>query len=122
MKNNDCIQNLLKVIDLLQRNSSNKFCSEEGCSRSYLGPTVSLQCYNTRPISFYTKDGSLFTFSNDTITSSFFRVEKVKDGCVVLRVLTLADGTYTSTNEFITIPTRCICAMRCFEDTSIDCL
>lgn len=122
MKNNDCIQNLLKVIDLLQRNSSNKFCSEEGCARPYLGPTASLQCYNTRPISFYTKDGSLFIFSNDTITSSFFRVEKVKNGCVVLRVLTLTDGTYTSTNEFITVPTRCICVIRCFEDTSIDCL
>lgn len=122
MKNNKCIQNLLKVIDLLQRNSSSKFCSEEGCSRSYLGPSGSLQCYNTRPISFYTKDGTLYTFSNDTVTSSFFRIEKVKNNCVVLRVLALTDDTYTSTNEFITISINCICAVRCFEDTSIDCL
>ena len=36
---------------------------------------MNLSCYNTRPISLYTKDGNLFTYANTT----FFRVEKVEN-------------------------------------------
>ncbi len=83
MRCNNCILNLLKVIDLLQRNSSNDCSFEFGCDKPYLGPTASSVCYNTRPISLYKKDGSIFSVNNYTV----FRVEKVENDCVVLQAL-----------------------------------
>lgn len=118
MRNNNCILNLLKVIDLLQRNSVNSCNNEEGCIRPFLGPSNTVSCYNTRPISLYTKDGSLFTFSG----SSVFRVERVDDDCVVLQVLSGVNPNYTATGEVVTVSPRCFCAIRCFPDTSITCL
>lgn len=118
MRGNNCILNLLKVIDLLQRNSSNHCILEEGCERPFLGPSESFSCYNTRPISLYTKDGSLFSISNNTV----FRVEKVEDDCVTLQALSSSGSNYTATGEFVTISPSCFCVIRCFPDTSITCL
>lgn len=119
MKNNNCILNLLKVIDLLQRNSSNHCIMEEGCNRPFLGPSINnCKCYNTRPISLYTKDGKVFTFSN----TSFFRVEKIDGNCISLQALNKVNNTYTATGEFVTVFANCFCVVRCFPDTSITCL
>lgn len=115
MNDNHCIKNLLKLISLLQKNSTSKRCLEEGCSRPLLGPNFNCLCYNTRPISIYTKNGSLFTSNN----SSVFRIEKVKDNCVVLRILELRDGTYFSTNNYVTVNINCICVVRCFDDVIV---
>lgn len=119
MRNNNCILNLLKVIDLLQRNSANHHVLEEGCARPFLGAfDNNLICYNTRPISLYTKDGSVFSFLDTT----FFRIERVKDNCVTLQALKTCDDGYIATREFITIDTNCFCVVRCFPDTFIPCL
>ena len=75
-------------------------------------------CYNTRPISLYTKDGSLFSFC----CNHFFRVEKINDNCVTLQALKTCDDGYIATREFITIDTNCFCVVRCFPDTFIPCL
>ena len=118
MRNNNCILNLLKVIDLLQRNSSNQCITEEGCNRPFLGPTSTFTCYNTRPISLYTKEGNLYTLSNYSI----FRVEKIDDDCVTLQALSGTDPNYTATGEFVSISPKCFCVIRCYPDTSITCL
>ena len=118
MRNNNCILNLLKVIDLLQKNSTNHCTLENDCTRPYLGPNGNFSCYNTRPISLYTKEGNLFTFSDTT----FFRVEKVENSCVTLQALTKNNESYTATNEFVTVHANCFCVIRCFPDTSITCI
>ena len=118
MSSNNCILNLLKVIDLLQRNSISSKSLENGCNRPFLGPSMNLSCYNTRPISLYTRDGNLFTYANTT----FFRVEAVDDCSVVLRRLIKTNDLYTATNDFVTISANCFCVIRCFPDTSITCL
>ena len=118
MSSNNCILNLLKVIDLLQRNSISSKALEEGCNRPFLGPNMNLSCYNTRPISLYKKDGSLFSMNGFSV----FRVEKVEDDCVILQALTGTSPSFVATGEFVTISPSCFCVIRCFPDTSITCL
>lgn len=124
MENNEscCIAKVLKVIDVLQKEST---CENlpEGCSRPFLGPN-GLVLYNTRPITLYTKNGNLFTanyFVNNVLTtSSVFRVENVNGCCATLRILQTAGETYTSTNEFITVNLECFCIIRCLNDISLE--
>lgn len=119
---NTCILNLLKYIYLLQNNS---ICREnEGCSKPFLGPTISNTCYNTRVISLYKKDGSIFsveyTDSEGVIqTSSLFRITDITNESVTLLILSVNENTYSSTNRYITVNTNCICAVRCITDTCI---
>ena len=120
MSENRCINNLLKLIYLLQQNSINKECCDNDCARPYLGPTCNSICYNTRPISIYNKEGDMFTITTDEGESSIFRVERVKNSCVTLRALvTNNDDGYTSTNTFTTVDTGCICVVRCHNDVVI---
>ncbi len=118
MRNNNCILNLLKVIDLLQKNSTTGCSLELGCDRPYLGPSSTMICYNTRPISLYKKDGSLFQVANYSV----FRVEKVENDCVVLQALSGTSPNFVATGEMVTISANCFCVIRCFPDTSITCL
>lgn len=124
MGRNHCIKNLLKLICLLQENSVNKHCLEDGCTKPYLGPTIDQNCYNTRVITLYTKNGTLLSSSYDSNgcmgTSTLFRVEKVLDDCVTLRVLTTDNGNYVSTNSFITVNLGCICAIKCVVDVAVE--
>lgn len=121
MGSNRCIKNLLKLICLLQENSENDNCLEDGCSKPFLGPNINNSCYNTRVITIYTKNGTLLSssFREDGIlyTSSFFRVEKVMDDCVNLQILRAIDDRYIATNNFITVKIKCICAVKCVVDT-----
>lgn len=124
MENKDscCLGKLLKVIDVLQKNANGNECFDESCTRPYLGSTPNIICFNTRPVTFYTKDGSLFTANE----SSVFRVESVNNCCVKCRILRPNPDTsdvtrkYLSTNEFITINLNCICAISCLDDIIID--
>lgn len=124
MENNEscCIAKVLKVIDVLQKEST---CGNppEGCNRPFLGPN-GLALYNTRPITLYTKTGNLFTanyFVNNVLTtSSVFRVENVNGCCATLRILQTAGETYTSTNEFITVNLECFSIIRCLNDISLE--
>ena len=128
MENNEscCIAKVLKVIDILQKECNNE-CFPEGCDRPFLGGS-GLMMFNTRPITLYTRTGSLFAveyYEGTTLnTSSVFRVENVNDCCATLRILetTVVDGvtTYTSTNEFVTVNLECFCIIRCLSDTYIE--
>ena len=119
MNENRCIKNLLKLINLLQENSTNINSSNNTCTRPFLGNNFNNSLFNTRPISIYTKNGELFTLTTDTFETSFFRIENINNNCCTLRALISNCDTYTSTNSFITIKINCICAIRCYPDVQI---
>lgn len=124
---NNCIKNLLKLICLLQKNSRNNCCLEDGCAKPFLGPINRGCCYNTRVITLYNKDGSIFNTNyidnnGNTQNSSLFRVEKVFDNCATLLILQKIDNNYLSTKQTITVKLDCICAIHCIDDVIINCL
>lgn len=98
MKDNHCINNLLKYINLLQNNSINNNSLNNN--------------YNTRVIELYKKNGSLLEINN----TSYFRIMDINNNCCKLLLLSLNNGSYCSMNEYITISTKCICAIRCIKD------
>jgi len=104
VRNNNCICNLLKYISVLQDNSTN-MCN--------------FNCYNTRVISIYKKNGDLFTTNYGNNDNQFFRVMNVSDNCVTLLVLVCINGCYRSTKQFITVNLDCICAVKCIKDVNI---
>ena len=132
MNNKDtcCLGKLLKVINILQKNAEGSDCFDESCTRPYLGSSPNIICFNTRPVTFYTKDGNIFTttytLNNITNTSSTFRVENVKNNCVKCRILRENPDTsdvnrkFLATDEFITINLDCICVVSCLDDIIID--
>lgn len=124
MTTNRCIKNLLKLICLLQDNSQDDCCLEEGCTKPFLGPTINCICYNTRVITLYNKRGTLLNANyvdsnNQTQSSSLFRVERVNDNCVTLRVLYKNDNNYVASSSFINVNLSCICAILCIEDAVV---
>lgn len=123
METNNCIKNLLKLICVLQNNSKNLTCLDEGCTKPFLGPSVTDICYNTRVITLYNKQGTLFSanyFDNDVInSSSIFRVLNVTDDCCTLLILNNIDGEFFSTKQSITVKLSCICAVKCLEDAVV---
>ena len=124
MTTNRCIKNLLKLICLLQENSQDECCIEEGCTKPFLGPTINCICYNTRVITLYNKKGTLLTGSylnsnGQSEVSSLFRVEHINDNCVTLRVLYKDNNNYIASNSFINVNLGCICAIQCIEDAVV---
>ena len=125
-KNCSCFGNILKVIEVLQKNSNNICCTDNGCDRPFLGNFTTGFCYNTRPLTFYTCNGEIFTATlNDGTTSSIFRVDKVEDNCVTCLVLipatTPTDLTpYQSSGEYITISLDCVCILQCLNDVIVE--
>ena len=122
--NNNCLANILKVIDVLQNNVDNTNCDNNSCTRPFLGNFPTIECFNTRLVTFYRCDNSLVTLPytldgvNDTTT--IFRVQNVGcDSVTVLLIRDNGDGTYTNTNTYATINLGCICAIRCVGDTTI---
>lgn len=131
MENRDCcFKNILKVIDCLQRNADICESLDESCSRPFLGAFQVGDIYNTRPVTFYSKNGTLYsasyTLNGITNTSSVFRVEKVKDCCVTLQILAPNTDTtnlarpYIGTNQYITINLECVCVLQCLPDVIVD--
>ena len=129
MRCNNCILNLLKVIDLLQRNSSNDCSFEFGCDKPYLGPTPSLVCYNTRPINLYNCTTGCrwsfpYTLGSVNGTSSIFRLENLEGNCCTCRVLaqnpdTSSSEPYVLTSTFFTINLDCVSAIKCLPDVLV---
>ena len=117
------IQDILCKILVLQNQEFNP--DANGCDRPFLGPSTAPSNYNTRPIQLYnryTADPWTFSYEGDTetITSSIFRVEALEDQTVTVRLLAIGtDGTYTSTNQFVTIHLSTIGAIRCLPDVYI---
>lgn len=144
-KNNDCancVAEILTVINILQQNAS--CCGEsclDTCDRGFLGcSATSLSC-NTRPVMLYTCCGNGTPWSMPTtkedvtcgeagaVCSNVFRVEKIDDNCATFRVLapnpdTTTSGTipYVATNSFFTMNLDCVCALRCLQDTFVECI
>ena len=133
-KNNcNCISDILKVIYLLQKNAD----QEEDCILSSDKPSLgqfSCLYYNTRPVMLYTCscNGTAWSMpvskdEGETTTSNVFRVEKVDGNCATFRVLVPntdedADCPYLATNSFFTMDLDCCCALRCLNDTYIECI
>lgn len=122
-----CLGKILKVIDILQRNASGNECFDESCTKPYLGNRPNVMCFNTRPVTFYTRNGCIFTANYcKTNESSTFRVESVDDCCVKCRILKRnkescsRERAFVATDEFITINLDCICAISCLDDIIID--
>ena len=138
MCNNDsnCIADILKVINVLQKNAD---CGEnclDTCDRGFLGCSVTNLNCNTRPVNLYL-NGCCGTalgmpISKDpteTETSTIFRVEKVDENCCTFRVLTpntdpstSANIPYVATNSFFTVNLSCCCILRCLNDTYVECI
>jgi len=122
MSKNSNIKNLLKFIGVLQSNSLNLCSNDHGCVKSFLGPSFTTSCYNTRVITIYTKTGDLFRAQYDVNPSSqseYFRVLNVNDDCCSLLVLTRNGDTFVSTGHTITLNINCVCAVKCIVDTNV---
>ena len=135
----NCIADILNVINILQQNAS---CGEnclDTCDRGFLGCNMPTIGCNTRPVMLYTCNNTLWQMPttktnvscDDTgvTCSSVFRVEKIDGNCCTFRVL--ADNTdettqatipYVATNSFFTINLNCVCALKCLNDTYIECI
>ena len=128
MVNNDswCFAKILKVIEILQNSSTNPACCEEGCDKPFLGPNQNFICYNTRPVQFYTRAGTLFSASytqdEEVLNSNVFRVEKVDDCCCKCRILQRGanQDEFVATNSFITINLKCMCVLKCLNDVALE--
>ena len=128
-----CINDILQVINVLQNNAEKLDDIPSSCDRPFLGfgNNTGMVVFNTRPITLYTSNNTLFeapyTLNTTEGTSNIFRVEKVGENSVTLRVLAPnEDATstfpYVKTDSFLTVNSSCICAIRCLEDTFIDCI
>ena len=124
MNNENCLANILKVINVLQETSEKLDCNYS-CTRPFLGETIDNTCFNTRLVTLYRCDNNLvtlpYTLNGVQGETSVFRVESVNDNSVT--VLLLADDgseTYNiNTNTFATINLGCICAIRCIGDVTV---
>lgn len=131
-----CIADILKVINVLQKNAD---CGEnclDTCDRGFLGCSVTNLNCNTRPVNLYltgccgTALGMPISKDpTETETSTVFRVEKVDDNCCTFRVLTpntdpdaSATIPFVATNSFFTVNLNCCCMLRCLNDTYVECI
>lgn len=145
--NNNGIADILNVILILQQNASPENCLDS-CDRPVLGGGANCLMCNTRPVMLYTCCGngvpwSMPTCKDNTITCSntdsqdstnvccscVFRIEKIDGNTATFRVL--ADNPepsccnsmpYIATNSFFSMNLNCVCAIRCLNDTSVDCV
>lgn len=129
-----CIAEILTVICILQQNANCGDSCLDTCDRGFLGcNATSINC-NTRPIMIYTCSGNGVPFAmpiskdpTETVTSTVFRVEKIDENCATFRVLANNDDTtstypFMATNSFFTMNLNCVCAIRCLNDTYIECI
>lgn len=121
----NCLIDVLKFIDNLQKCSLQQDSFDFGCARPFLGIGNTISYFNTRPVTFFLCDNTqlALTYYVDgaAVVSNVFRIEDVDDSCVIVRLLsTNDDGTYSSTNETALVNVGCICAMRCLNDISLD--
>ena len=140
MCNNDnsnecqCINEILKVILILQKNADCGSCCLDTCDRGFLGCSVSTVSCNTRPVMLYTCCGNGTPWSmpiekeETATTSSVFRIEKLDGCCATFRVLapnpdsSQTNIPYITTNSFFTMNLNWCCALRCLSDTFVECI
>lgn len=129
-----CIAEILTVINILQQNAECGDSCLDTCDRGFLGCSASSINCNTRPIMLYTCCGNGVAWSmpisrepDETTTSNVFRIEKIDGCCATFRVLSPNTDTgsiypYEATNSFFTMNLNCICALRCLQDTYVECI
>ncbi len=142
-QNNKCessgVCDILKVILCLQENACPENCLQT-CDRPVLGGGANCLICNTRPVMVYTCCGNGTPWSMPTTRtnvvcgdegvtcSNVFRVEKIDGCCATFRVL--AENTddttgaipYVATNSFFTMNLNCVCALKCLNDTYVECI
>ena len=125
---------------VLQENACPENCLDT-CDRPMLGGGANCLICNTRPVMIYTCCGNGTPWSmpttkdpincsgesNSQTCSTVFRVEKIEGNCCTFRVLAQnTDETslnpYVSTNSFFTMDCSCICAIKCLNDSFVDCV
>jgi len=121
----NCLIDVLKLIDNLQKCVTQEDSVDNGCVRPFLGIGNNISYYNTRPVTFFLCDGSqlelTYYVNNVPTTSNVFRIENVSDSCITVRLLATADdGTLSSTTETAIVNINCICAIKCLGDISLD--
>ena len=126
-----CIVNILKVINLLQQSVCPNDSCLESCDRGFLGQNCSTLC-NTRPVMLFTCCGNgtpwamPITRTETGETSTVFRLEKIDGCCATFRVLAPNTDTtgfpFVGTNSIFTMNLNCVCALKCLDDTFIDCI
>lgn len=132
--NRCCFEKVLKLIERLQKSCD---CQEEidnTCLRPFLGTPANLECYNTRPITFYGCDNNLISVDYNVVVggttftgrSDTFRIERTNGCCAVVTILIPNPDTnatarpYITTNQTATINLDCVCAIKCLADTIVD--
>lgn len=136
---NNCIQEILQVINVLQSNACPDNCLNS-CDRPALGGGTNCIVCNTRPIMLYLCSGAGSPLSMPTTRvntdcnsddatgcSNVFRVEKIDGCCATFRVLAPNTDTtsvypYVGTDSIFTININCVCAIRCLGDTYVECI
>lgn len=131
---NNCIAEILHVINILQSNANPENCLNS-CDRPTLGGGSNCVVCNTRPIMLFTCEGDPWKMpiskTNEDCdpgrTSCVFRVEKLEGCCCTCRVLAPNPDTtslfpFVSTDSVFTIDINCVCAIRCLNDTHVECL
>lgn len=129
-----CIAEILTVICILQQNANCGDSCLDTCDRGFLGCNATCVNCNTRPIMIYTCCGNGIPFAmpiskdpTEKTTSTVFRVEKIDENCATFRVLANNDDEtstypYVATNSFFTMNLNCVCAIRCLNDTHVECI
>lgn len=129
-----CIAEILTVINILQQNAECGDACLDTCDRGFLGCCATSVSCNTRPVMLYTCGCNSVAWSmpiskdpNESVTSNIFRVEKIDGCCATFRVLipntdTTEGFPYEATNSFFTMNLNCVCALRCLQDTHVDCI
>ena len=129
-KFDNCLARLLNVIKVIQDNAEKIDCNDNTCTKPFLGLNNNILCFNTRPIILYRCNNEPITLNyintqGTEETTTVFRVENVTNdsiGVLLLEETTDPDGntTYTSTNTYSTINLRCVCAIRCLQDVTVN--
>ncbi len=139
--NTNCINEILRVICVLQENACPENCLDT-CDRPMLGGGPCCLICNTRPVTLYTccgngapwsmplcKDSTYDCSGEENVNncSVIFRVEKIEGNCCTFRVLAQNPddnclNPYLATNSFFTMDCSCLCAVKCLTDTYVDCV
>ena len=118
--NDNCINELLEKILLLQRRNNNM---PEGCTKPFLGENE-LSSANTRPINIYSCcTGTIWTmpydYNEQTGESTAFRIESINENCATFRILIPTLDGYTATDNFFTIDLKYVSCIKCLQDTLV---
>ena len=143
-----CISDILKVINILQKKAEHFDESDNRCDRPKLDCDKRKGECNTRPVQLIlccqNGDNPLVMPTTTGVAplgdagcptpafSSVFRVERVDDCCATFRVLVPKEHQkvsefcckedFKATDSFFTVDLKCVCVIRCLDDTFVDCV